>query len=144
MGKSRISKTMMKPVIEEFNKLSGLAAKKYPEISRTKLFADPSIHDTPRHFAMAGIEKEGPAIRVAPELASRPVGEIHGVIMHELGHILVLLGIFPMKRGHDASERQADAVAEQVFGKKIYYKKNNVQCAGPGSRGVRPRPKGLR
>jgi hypothetical protein len=109
------------------------------------MYVSSQVHDSPRHYGDASIDREGPFVRVAPELARMPTSAINGVIAHELGHILVLLKIEPMKQGHDAAERQADRVAEKVFGKKIYYDRvDQVQRMGQGARGVRPRPKGLK
>ncbi len=67
------------------------------------------------------------------------------MIAHELGHVAVMLGHFPMKSKHDDMQRQADFVAESIFGKKIFYKGNlKVQSMGKGAKGARPRPAALR
>jgi hypothetical protein len=134
----------MSPVAKEFRALLKTAAAKYPEVEGTKLFADSSIHTTPRAYGVAGISKDGPEIHVAPELADQPPSVIRGILEHELGHVAVLLGLVQAKRGYDAAERQADRVAEGMFGHKIFYNKHDVQCAGRGAQGRRPRPRGLR
>jgi len=131
-------------ITKTFTGLRAKAAEKYPKVVQTSLRLDPSIHKKPRSFGMAGIEKSGPTVYVAPELAKQSLTRIQGVLGHELGHIIVLIGYLPAKRGYDATERQADAVAEDAFGQKMFYGKDDVQAMGRGAKGVRPRPKGLR
>lgn len=138
------TKKDLAPVTKEFRTAVQQAATACPEVAQTRLITHPGVHDKPRHFAEASIDHDGPIVRVAPELAQEPVSTIRGVLYHELGHIVVLLGFYPARPGYDAAERQADRVAEELFGKKIYYNKKSVQCAGPGARGRRPRPRGLR
>lgn len=144
--KSRaLTKKDLAPVVSEFKSLVSKAAERHPEVTATRLEASPEVHDTPRHYAMAGIDGKGPVVTVAPELAFQSGAVIRGVIAHELGHVLALIGIFPLKKTHDASERQADKIAEDIFKQKIFYTKNaGVQCMGRGAKGVRPRPKGLK
>jgi hypothetical protein len=140
----KITKKMMQPVTRQFNELVKVAAKDMEPVKYTRLVADPTVHTTPRAYGMAGIEDGWPVIKVAPELADQPASVILGVLAHEIGHILIMLGREAMRSGYDSSERQADEVAESVFGKKIFYNENGVQCAGRGARGKRPRPRGLR
>jgi hypothetical protein len=143
-AKKKYTKKDLAPVTRAFNAAVKHAAKKHPEVAQTKLVAHPEVHDSPRHYAEATIDGGGPIVRVAPELATQPVSVIRGIVYHELGHIIILLGAYPARAGYDAAERQADRVAEEVFDTKIYYNKARVQCAGPGARGKRPRPRGLR
>lgn len=58
-----------------------------------------------------------------------------GVLSHELGHIALLF-----RGNEDHTERDADAEAERLFGKRINYDIEDVQTVG---RGVHPRPKRL-
>lgn len=71
-------------------------------------------------------------IVVAPKLLDGDKARIEGVLRHEFGHALLFYF------GHrDHSERDADGVAEQVFGRPIYYDHDTVQTLRAG---LRPRP----
>lgn len=139
-----LTKKEVAKITTAFKDLRAEAAEKYPKVAQTGLKLDPSIHKKPRDFGMASLEKPGPMVYVAPELAKQSASCIKGILGHELGHIIVLIGYFPIKKGYDAMERQADAVAEDAFGQKMFYTKNGVQSMGRGAKGARPRPKGLR
>lgn len=80
----------------------------------------------------------------SPYLEDASDALIRGVIAHEIGHVLVDKLELRGARGIDASERQADRVAEEMLGLRIYYGSDDVQRAGQGARGRRPRPCGLR
>ena len=71
----------------------------------------------------------------APKLAESKQRRILGVLAHEFGHAqLLACGI------ENHTERDADRVAEALFGKDIAYDGAEVQSFGPG---VRPRPGAL-
>lgn len=159
LGLSNPSETQkrrkMKPVIDVFHAEQTKAAKVYPELGYVKLEVDTAgeIHDSERHFAQATIDrKDGKVtIQVAPELALEPISVIRGIIRHEFGHAAVFSGDVksPKKpyRGltmYDTRERHADKTAERIFKNKIYYDSRGVEVSGPGARGQRPRPKGLK
>lgn len=126
--------------------------KQFPELISTGLKPDPKVHDTERHYAEAGKNKRGEVwVRVAPALGLLPKSKIVGVIRHELGHAAIYHGYEPMVKGrtakltqYDRRERQADRVAEKLSGHKIYYDAKGIEVSGPGARGKRPRPAGLR
>lgn len=139
-----VGKRALAPVIKIFNTLRDDAAKTHPQIKTAGLGVDSSIHKTPRDYGMAALNKAGPMVYVAPELAQQPTSVIKGVLAHELGHVAAWLGPYPVPKGYDATERQADKIAEELFGLKLYYNKANVQCMGPGAKGTRPRPRGLK
>jgi hypothetical protein len=65
-----------------------------------------------------------------------PRPNLLGLVRHELGHALLLMGGRP-----DHTERDADRLAEAVTGRPIRYDCRGVQTTG---RGRRPRPRGLR
>lgn len=127
-----------------FKHLRDAVGQNHPEVYATALIVDPDVHDLPRHYAMAGLEKTGPVVLVAPELANKPAVVQRGVLAHELGHVVAALTIPPKRHGHDAGEREADRIAEDALGMPIYYGKDGVQRMGKGAKGVRPRPRGLR
>jgi len=135
----------MEPVTRVFRLEQTKAKKVYPELGYVKLQVDPDIHDSERSFAQVTYDDGQLAIQVAPELADEPLKVIRGVIRHEFGH--ALREIRPRKkalRSYDAIERDADRLAEQLFGARIFYNKRGVEVSGPGAQGVRPRPRGLR
>lgn len=145
------AKKAMGSVIAIFREERAKAMKKEPALIGVKLQLDPYVHDTPRHFAMTGKDKGGQVcVIVAPELNDESPNVIRGVIRHELGHAVQFLKRTMPKKGtktlskYDAIERNADRIAEKLFGAKIYYDKRGVEVSGPGARGTRPRPKGLK
>lgn len=71
-------------------------------------------------------------IVVAPKLLLGDTPRVEGVLRHEFGHALLFFW------GHlDHGERDADNVAEQVFGDPIFYDRETVQTL---CEGLRPRP----
>lgn len=75
---------------------------------------------------------DGQTVYVRPSLAEQKVERIDGVLMHELGHVIL------MQHGYDDhTERECDACAEGAFGVAICYDADDVQTTGLG---VRPRP----
>lgn len=73
---------------------------------------------------------------VAPKLVMcHDLARVEGVLCHEFGHAALWhMG----KDGH--SERDADAMGEQLFDAPIFYDEEDVQTLLPG---VRPRPNHL-
>ena len=84
--------------------------------------------DSPRAFAAT----DGYVVYVRPTLAEQTVERIDGVLMHELGHVILIQSGYP-----DHTERECDACAEGAFGIAICYDADDVQTTGLG---VRPRP----
>jgi len=73
---------------------------------------------------------------VAPKLVvCGDVDRIEGVLRHEFGHA----ALWHLDRPKH-SERDADAVAEDLFGAPIYYDREDVQTL---AKGTRPRPSHL-
>lgn len=71
-------------------------------------------------------------IGVAPKMLSASYARIQAVLAHELGHVVLLA-----EGNEHHTERDADRVAEQMFGLRICYDDEDIQTTGPG---VRPRP----
>jgi hypothetical protein len=146
-----VTHAQLAKVAKIFRDVRNAAAKVDPKAVTTTLVLDAKVHDSPRHFAMTGKKADGTVtIHVAPELANEPTPVIVGVIRHEFGHVLDFLG-HGLKlggklksRSYDAKERRADKIAEKAFKTKIYYDKRGVEVSGPGAKGKRPRPKGLK
>jgi len=135
---SRIE-TILETLVE---KLPALLANELDEVNVHYLFG---LHQTERSFARCC--RRPVRLEVAVELNDERRCVIRGVIAHELAHALVLLGaVNPPDDWRDIEviERHADAVAETLFGEKLFYDNRGVQCMGKGARGRRPRPEGLR
>jgi len=71
-------------------------------------------------------------IVVAPKLVDGRIDRIEGVLRHEFGHALLFFWGYP-----EHGERDADNLAENVFGGPIYYDRETVQTIRSGTR---PRP----
>lgn len=86
-----------------------------------------------RDFAMCGIVEPGRAqIIVAPKIEREPIDVIAALVRHELGHAILL-----HTYGDEHAERDADMIAEVVFGDPIYYDHRDVETLAGGRR---PRP----
>ena len=71
-------------------------------------------------------------IGIAPRMLYASHARIRGVLAHEFGHVALLA------EGHEEhTERDADRLAERVFGVQISYDEDDIQTTGPG---MRPRP----
>jgi len=84
--------------------------------------------DSPRAFAAT----DGYVVYVRPKLAEQTVERIDGVLMHELGHVILIQHGYP-----EHTERECDACAEGAFNTTICYDADDVQTTGLG---VHPRP----
>lgn len=74
-------------------------------------------------------------IYCAPKMDHARIDQIQGVLMHEFGHALAFAC------GHDHhGERDADEIAETLFGCRIYYDDDLIQSTRSGAR---PRPRHL-
>jgi hypothetical protein len=67
-------------------------------------------------------------VHLSPRLESMTSDKRDGVVLHELGHVILML------EGYDEhTEHDADRTAERVFGKKIRYDPEDwIQTTGPG------------
>lgn len=124
-----------------FEEIRQFVAIKFPSIEQVMLAANTEVHSSPRSYGRALLLTAGPLIEVAPELAYCPCSRIRGVLAHEFGHCLVLLGHFEEMQHLHMAELQADAIAESIFGEPIVYTlPDMVQAMGAEAVGVRPRP----
>lgn len=120
-----------------------------PDLPEIKIVVDPSVRTKPRHYAAVTMGRSPVLLAVHPDLEDQPISRLRGVLAHEMGHVaddhdgFASLGVSRAAVKHDP-ERAADALAEAITGWKIYYDEELVQRAGPGARGQRPRPPGLR
>jgi predicted SprT family Zn-dependent metalloprotease len=95
---------------------------------------DASEFPKPRNMAYTNHDDDtgDMLIVVAPKLLHGDHERIEGVLRHEFGHALLFFW------GQDShGERDADTVAERVFGAPIYYDRETVQTLRGGTR---PRP----
>jgi len=87
----------------------------------------------PRHVGLSVLMDVGLVhVHLSPRLESMTSDKRDGVVLHELGHAVLML------EGDDShSEHDADVMAERIFGKKIRYDPEDwIQTTGKGV--VRP------
>lgn len=134
-------------------------------LGQTKMLVDPSLHDSPRHFAAC--RTDGKLIMLAPQMADLEPEQVAAILAHEFGHAADFrypahfrwhgrrapaLFKVPQRRvadkmrawsdrSDDEVEWTADAIALSVTGKRIRYcGPCMVQCFSGGT----VRPKGLK
>jgi hypothetical protein len=98
---------------------------------------EPEEFPARRNMAYTVRNKRGDlCIVVAPKLiVCDDEDRVQGVLRHEFGHA----ALWHLERnGH--SEKDADAMGEDLFGDPIYYDEETVQTLSPG---IRPRPNHL-
>lgn len=120
--------------IATFQRLVRVAQKAYPSLRVGLLLDEDFDFDPLRGFAYCTDDQPDGSLLVGicPKLLTAPPSRKTGVLMHELGHaVLLYLGVL------HHTERDADRVAERLFGVKLYYDMDDVQTVGYG---VRPRP----
>jgi len=137
----------------EWESIYGQVEAMFPGSPEVLIEVTPEVREKPRHFA--DVELSHPVVlRLHPELVTGKVSRLRGVLAHEAGHILDLglLSDQGFQRVCESlrvpystdEERRADILAEWLTGWVIYYDEDLVQCAGPGARGMTPRPHHLR
>ena len=126
----------MKRACEAFERLHGRVCALVGDRFSTDLALGPDAHfPEPRNMAYTLQRDDGSlCIVVSRKLCNGPDHRLEGVLRHEFGHAVF------MWCGKPHGERDADTLAEQMFGDPIYYDKATVQTLRPG---VRPRPKHL-
>lgn len=119
---------------ELFDELVEHVQTEYPEF-RCKLVVDNEKALAGRKEKRAYAACDGKKVYVATKIYDAHMDNVEGILMHELAHALL------MQHGdEDHSEQDADDVAEEVFGRRISYDKNDVQTVGKGRY---PRPEHL-
>lgn len=86
-----------------------------------------------RDYAYTLVQKI-PEVIVAPKIRKLSKNQIKGILLHELGHVILLL-----KKNKNHSERKADQTTKRFFGKHIYYDEKMVQTLKPSVHKLRPR-----
>ena len=98
--------------------------------------AEGAPHEFPAPRSMAYCHRDDDSgdltVVVAPRLVTGNLDRIEGVLRHEFGHALLFFWGYPQH-----GERDADSLAENVFGDPIYYDRETVQTIRGGTR---PRP----
>lgn len=123
----------MRRVSSTFARLHDYVRRHYDPTFHVELYrGDASEFPKKRNMAYCRMERSKVTIHVAPKMARAPMGQIEGVLRHEFGHAVFMLGGRP-----DHTERQADALAEDLFGAPIYYDRDLIQTIDGGTR---PRP----
>lgn len=101
------------------------------------VIGDPEEFPARRNMAYTVRNRRGDlCIVVAPKLVvSDDEGRVQGVLRHEFGHA----ALWHLERNNH-TEKDADAMGEDLFGAPIYYDEETVQTLSSGSR---PRPNHL-
>lgn len=92
---------------------------------------DPRDFPDVRNFAMCGFDGAVAEIIVAPKIEREPDAVIVALLRHEIAHAVL------MSEGIEHRERDADTLAEEIWGDPIYYDARDVETLAGG---VRPRP----
>ena len=131
-----------------FDALLSLVQEQYPSLSCTvevdEAAGERDGKACARAFAFCEDHGEGGAFRIAiagklndPDLADD--SRVDGILRHELAHAVLLHG-----GDTEHTERDADEVAESLFGSPIFYDEDDVQTTDPSAPGARrPRPEYL-
>ena len=111
-----------------FRQLAQATAAHAPGLRFRLTPGDPADFPRERNFAMCGLLAPAEAnVIVAPKMEHEPDEVIHALLRHELAHGILLYC------GHDGhSERDADELAEVVWGDRLFYDHRNVQTLAPG------------
>ena len=125
----------MQQLAQTFHRLHADACRAVGEDICVELALGPDEHfPQPRNMAytLRDTNKKALVVVVSRKLCGCPLPTIEGVLAHEFGHVVL------MHKGRpDHPEREADMVAERLFGKPIYYDAATVQTT---RKGTRPRP----
>lgn len=70
--------------LEAFREFEPEPGVKLERLKKTKFIVEPSVHDTPRHFAAC--RDDGYLVMLAPQMADMPGRQVMSLIVHELGH----------------------------------------------------------
>lgn len=128
----------MKRVLAIFLMLRALVVAEFgPRFQVSLIEGKPCHFPTARSRAYCEFEGGRLTIAVSPTLFRDNDARIQGVLRHEFGHAVYFFEGF-----EDHSERQADELAEVLFGDPIYYDSELVQTLNPRN-AVRPRPRSL-
>ena len=147
--RARRARARVSPRVQAcFDALLSLVQEQYPSLSCT-IEVDEAAGERDgkacaRAFAFCEDHGEGGAFRIAiagklndPDLADD--SRVDGILRHELAHAVLLHG-----GDTEHTERDADEVAEALFGSPIFYDEDDVQTTDPSAPGARrPRPEYL-
>ena len=121
---------------DTFRTLHAAAAARFPRAAAVRFrYGRASEFPRKRNYAYCVDAPSGPVIVLAPKARRASAERVLALLAHEWGHALAFLAGMP-----EHSERDADTLAEQVFGLRIAYDKDDVQTVGAGTR---PRPSRL-
>lgn len=120
----------------------------HDRVADTVIVLDPSVDTWEKgERTVASCEADGSKIYLSPRIERFDEARRRALIAHELGHAVQGKYNTPVSRRdrHDEVERDADRIAEDVMGQKLYYSMIDgrlIQTFNPRD-GVRPRPRGL-
>ena len=124
----------MRRVTRIFNALHAAVRRHYdPAFSVELRQGDAVEFPAKRNMAYCVLDNRGDVrIVVAPKMEHARTDQIEGVLRHEFGH-----AVFMVCRQPHHTEREADKMAEALFGTPIYYDRDLIQSTAGGQR---PRP----
>lgn len=125
----------MSRVAAQFRRLAEVAARAAPTLRVDLAVGDLSEFPAYRSFAYCTDNTKPIRIVVSPRLEHQDDRRIDGILRHEFGH-----AVYMLNGDYTHTERDADRLAERLFGATIRYDADDVQTTG---RGVSPRPRRL-
>lgn len=116
-------------VFDVFNKLKVHIEKRSGRPLMVSLVVDyERSYPKPRDYA----QTDGSVIYVSPKMLLAEQHRVEGLLRHEFAHV-----VFIQSGNWNHSEREADLLAEELFGAKILYDSDDIQSI---SHGRAPRP----
>jgi hypothetical protein len=132
-------------VVEEVRQV--FVAEGYTKLRRTHVVVDPKIDTWDEgKRTVAQTSADGLRMWLSPRMETFDGERQRALLAHEFGHAVQGLYGLECEDKHDTVERDADSIAEEVMGRKLYYAmidNRPIQTFNPRG-GVRPRPRGLR
>jgi len=124
-----------KKVSDLFDRRLKRARKVNSDLQATLTIGQDSLFPKPRDYAFSAWDGERSEIVFSPKVLSANLARVDALIRHELSHAIL------QHAGQEHTEAECDAVAERVFGDRIYYDAEDIQTINPKAPGARyPRP----
>jgi Zn-dependent peptidase ImmA (M78 family) len=108
-----------------FQKRLREAVSAQPGLRVSLVIGDPGDFPKPRDYAYSAWDGKKATIVFAPKIYHAPRPQQEALIRHELSHALL------QTANLEHSERECDALAEQIFGDKLYYDAADIQTLDP-------------
>lgn len=144
LKRARLNPTVTTPsdrVRSCFDSLLSFVQEQYPDLVCSLVVSEDAGLRGGQHCARAyayctDLPDGSFAIHVAPKMDEADDSRIDGLMRHELSHAVLLY-----TGDLEHTERDADEIAEELFGAPLYYDQDDVQTTDPSAPGARrPRP----